>query len=280
MRAAIACFAIVTALCGSLALATVEAPIPVVKLWNYGDDDSDIASIIAAMDWYPSNTGHELVGIAEKYRYVDVGGNFIVAVSDLRIKIYNDDGTLNNRFDLITHRTDPFPDPGHPDFQAGGADPVFYTGFFGDNTPTTGTADERREQVADGYLNLQFGIGVASDATGRVLVMSQSSFTAYFSSGLGANFTERFVIRTYDMSTGGFLCQLVVPLENLKGELENAMSGVGDFRNGDNVDEIMLSRTIIDGVTSAETWTSEFFNIRTCARLSSPDDKVTYTVTP
>lgn len=281
MRTAPVCVAAALVLAGTVALATVEGPIDIVKLWNIPEGaNQGFASLIAQMDWYPSNAGHELVGAAEAIRFVDAGGNFIEAVSDLRIKVFDDDGTLNTKFDLITHRTDPFPDPGHPDFQPGGADPVFYYSNAGDNTPLAGTVDERRRQVADGYLNRAFGVGVASDATGRVLVMSMGSVVAYFSAGLGFNESERLVIRTYDMSNGASLCQLVVPLENLKGELENSRSGVGDFRNGDGVDEIMLTRVLFDSLSGAETATSEFFNIRTCARLAPPDDKVLITVTP
>ena len=235
----------------------------VFGLWDIGNDA--IAQQVSGIQASISFPGIETPAFLRKTNYLPVGSGLVQIQQQTRAEFTTTTGVLIGRF-TVAATSPPMPDP-----RTASPDIRFYNGD-GTLIGTGGSPVFANPHVFDGPM----GVGAGTQGQGSVIVLATSVLSSYqVGAGPVVN-TGRYSVSAYQtVPTLQLTWTQQFEAKDPSGmELSRPLSAVGDFLNGDLIDEarvVFRKRT----VTGAKIFEYRYFNLLTGNRIVGPNNFVT-----
>ncbi len=183
----------------------------------------------------------------------------------------------------LTVTSKPYPDPNNAANQCGGGNQTYFdTGDFPgsellgcprdpSDPPYSGPSFDPNDDLCEAGLGAgNINLGVARGVSFRRVVFSDAVNGDYqnaTTSGASINFTN-FSIRVYSLAGAELWTRNFAQSDAIIGYLEPVLAGVGDFLNGDGIDELRVAR-IRGGASGSWIYTYTYFNIDSGFQIGS-----------
>ncbi len=222
----------------------VEPPSAVIPLFN---EDQQVE--LSGIDISATNPGIETVGASDGFQVSPYPPDPVRLRSRLRLRIQ-----INRSSDNMSHAsilpfvfTRPYPDPAT----------ATNTSYFCEDDGAERFADPENEPYP---CDFDVNVGIATAGQQRFLVASLATYAGYENQTTGFVDIGAASVEAFDPETGQSLWRRIFNVFSGVWQLEDALSAVGDFLNGDGNDElrVVFARELSSG--SIE-WRYLYYNI-------------------
>lgn len=245
---------------------------PLKDSFSVWTDLATATAIVGRWDFDVNTDGREITvfGAMVKTLAPNVN-NKVKGRLKLKMKVKSPDGSvaIGSLSKTVVVTSLPYPDPGNPLFQNGGPNVTTYMLEDDESSQyvASGNAEQERETVLDLFEN-RFGLGIATGAGMRTLIIGASIQGVYINNLDGYVDIDTNVINAYDADSLNFLCRLVFHDTGSPWYLESTRAAVADFlpgaRNGSDEIRIVQTKEIEEGPDKRRF---SFYDPRTCTLL-------------